>query len=345
MEPQAVSGGAVSLENNSAELRALFGPLPADPAAADRIRLDAGHGAGILEFVELAPDCNLIVSRCDWRDDMQIRYRGEGWLRMNFCLDATAVFAFDDIAAYTLTGAECRVIHQPEGIECRHDIRHRAQSLCVTLSAKRAYFARELALAGSGGQGGLAAFVGEDCPDFFFDRLPMTGVMARAVHEMVDSPFAGPLRRLHLGTKAHELVCHAWEAAAGAAPVPPLRLTDEQRRRVAEARDLLEASLDAALPAGQLARRVGLNRNQLAYGFRLLYGTSVYDYQLGRRLSAAWDMLARGDRSVAEVAYAVGYQHQASFTTAFRGHFGIAPREVRGRRHAPAAVPVPAAAG
>ncbi|ANY19583.1 Regulatory protein PchR [Tsuneonella dongtanensis] len=320
----------VSLRDNATELRSLFAPN-AIGSAIDRIVLDDTDGEGFLEFIELGPDFTLIVSRCRWEAERMLAYRGEGWVRMNFCLDAAAVFDFGDNGAFALNGAECRIFHQPRGLDCQHFITRHSQSICVTLSVKRGYLARELKLDATDLSEGFAGFVAGEHDSFFFERFALTPEMARTVRDMVQCPYAHQLRFLYQTSKAHELLCQAWDTAQrhDTVDVLPFRFTDEHRRRVVEVHDILDQTLDPAPSAVHLARRVGLNRNQLAYGFRKLYRTSVYEYHLTRRLDAAWDLLVTGEMTIAEVAYHVGYQHQASFTCAFRARFGMAPKEVR----------------
>lgn len=324
--------GPLSLANNSAELKALF-TAGSVASTRDRVVLDGAESAGVLEFVELSPRFNLIVSQCHWNVDRQIIYRGEGWLRMNCCLEASAAMEFAGRGRFDLFGAECRLFHQPVGTDCTHFIRGQAGSLCVTISAKRDYFVEDLGLDPDELEGPFGDFLAGRSDDFFFERMAMRPYMHRTVLDMVRTSLAGRARALYLAAKAHELVCQSWDLAlgnvSGDSAVLPAR---RQRERVEQARQILDASLDVTPAAGLLARKVGLNRNQLARGFRAAYGTSVYDYHLARRLDAAWDLLAQGDCTVAEVADKVGYRHQASFATAFRAHFGITPREVSSKR-------------
>ncbi len=46
-----------------------------------------------------------------------------------------------------------------------------------------------------------------------------------------------------------------------------------------------------------------------------------------QRLERGRDLLARGEGSVSEVAYAVGYASLAAFSNAYREHFGHAPSQ------------------
>jgi AraC-like DNA-binding protein len=330
-------GTPLSLANNSAELKALFAGESRQGSAPDRINLDDQDGKGFLEFIELSPDFNLIVSRCRWDHDRQIGYRGEGWLRMNCCLDASAAMEFSGKDRYDLFGAECRIFHQPEGTDCTHFIRGNANSLCVTISAKRAYLVDELVLDPAELPGAVGQFLEGRHDDFFFERFTLKPDMARTVLDMVRNTLDGRTRALYMAAKAHELVCQSWDLVLDkdGGSRAPLSLTRSQLGRVELARNILDSSLDVTPGAAQLARQVGLNRNQLSYGFRALFDMTVYDYHLARRLEAAWEMLAVGEKQIAEIALTVGYRHQTSFATAFRAHFGVSPKDVaRGSRSA-----------
>jgi AraC family transcriptional regulator len=52
-------------------------------------------------------------------------------------------------------------------------------------------------------------------------------------------------------------------------------------------------------------------------------------YLVRRRLERAKVLLADTDRSVMEIAMAVGYLDTSSFTTAFRKHTGLTPTHYR----------------
>ncbi|WP_266362584.1 helix-turn-helix transcriptional regulator [Tellurirhabdus rosea] len=99
--------------------------------------------------------------------------------------------------------------------------------------------------------------------------------------------------------------------------------------KLIEARRLLKTRYTAPPTLTELSRLVGLNEFKLKRGFKRLFQNTVYGWVLDYRLQQAHELLRSGGHSVSEVAYRVGYQHPAHFTTAFRKKFGLAPREVR----------------
>ncbi|MBV9924057.1 MAG: AraC family transcriptional regulator [Acidobacteria bacterium] len=87
----------------------------------------------------------------------------------------------------------------------------------------------------------------------------------------------------------------------------------------------------------ELARRVGLSRTRLAERFSHFLAESPMAYLARWRLRLGAERLLSTDDSVAEVAAAVGYGSEASFSRAFKREFQHPPaRFRRKRRRAPA---------
>jgi AraC-like DNA-binding protein len=102
-----------------------------------------------------------------------------------------------------------------------------------------------------------------------------------------------------------------------------------QAVRQAVERDLGDASLSAA----RVGAEFGLSER---YVQRLLSdaGTSFSDLVRGKRLERARRLLeapSSGRRTIADIAYAVGFGDLSTFNHAFRRHFGCTPSEVRRR--------------
>ena len=140
---------------------------------------------------------------------------------------------------------------------------------------------------------------------------------------------------MHLESKAHELLCQAFYSMLYPSyeHVIPIRLTEADNRRIKQARDIIESDFITPPSVPTLARLVGLNRNKLTYGFKHLFNMPILDYTIKLRLEKAWDMLQQTDLSIAQISSSVGYQHQASFSAAFKAFFSLSPREVRKSLH------------
>ncbi|WZB68552.1 helix-turn-helix transcriptional regulator [Achromobacter xylosoxidans] len=74
----------------------------------------------------------------------------------------------------------------------------------------------------------------------------------------------------------------------------------------------------------ELARRAGVNVNKLTTGFRRVFGCSVYAFVREQRMAQAHALLAAGEMSVSQAAYACGYT-DSHFTKAFQRRYGVLP--------------------
>lgn len=97
------------------------------------------------------------------------------------------------------------------------------------------------------------------------------------------------------------------------------------RTRLEYARAHLDLVCDRPVPLEELARIAGMSAFHLARYFADAYGAPPASYHRARRLREAARLLQRGDRSVAEIANAVGYAEPSSFTHAFHREYGVSP--------------------
>lgn len=102
-------------------------------------------------------------------------------------------------------------------------------------------------------------------------------------------------------------------------------------RVVGPALALLHARAAHSWTTEELAQHVGLSRSALAERFNDLVGMPPMRYLAHWRLQLAAVRLRESPRSIAQVAYDVGYQSESAFSRAFKRAFGIAPGAWRRR--------------
>jgi AraC-like DNA-binding protein len=108
--------------------------------------------------------------------------------------------------------------------------------------------------------------------------------------------------------------------------------------KILEVRDYIARHFHQSLQVTQLARQVGLNKTKLKTLFRLILHETICGYLLRCRMERAMELLDAGERGIAEVGYAVGYNYPANFTSAFRRHYGVSPRRYRSSGNESAAI-------
>ncbi|MGT2550962.1 AraC family transcriptional regulator [Acinetobacter geminorum] len=79
----------------------------------------------------------------------------------------------------------------------------------------------------------------------------------------------------------------------------------------------------------ELAAIAGMSRTTFTQHFTKVVGQSPFNYLTNWRMQLAADMLLRSERKVINIAFDVGYQSEAAFSTAFKRRYGCSPTQYR----------------
>jgi AraC-like DNA-binding protein len=97
-------------------------------------------------------------------------------------------------------------------------------------------------------------------------------------------------------------------------------------------REVVEARMgDSNLSVEDLAADMNLSRIQLYRKVKTVTGSSPVELLRRARLKHAYELLLTTDKSVSEVAYAVGFTAPSYFTKCFKEEYGIVPGDVRNK--------------
>jgi len=109
--------------------------------------------------------------------------------------------------------------------------------------------------------------------------------------------------------------------------------TDVTRReieRLYRARQILREHLADPPSLNDLAQKLGTNQPRLSWGFRALYGTTVFGFIRELRLQRARELLTGTALPVKSIALEVGYHNTSDLTRSIKDRFGMTPTELRG---------------
>jgi AraC-like DNA-binding protein len=94
-------------------------------------------------------------------------------------------------------------------------------------------------------------------------------------------------------------------------------------------KDVVEARLsDSDLTVDDLAAAMSLSRVQLYRKVKAVSGASPVELLRTARLNRGYQLLVKGDKTVSEVAYEVGFTAPSYFTKCFKDEFGISPSDL-----------------
>src|SRR5690606_18036404 len=107
--------------------------------------------------------------------------------------------------------------------------------------------------------------------------------------------------------------------------------------RVRRGRDLIDRAYARPLDVPGIAADVHMSAGHFSRCFREAFGETPYNYLMTRRLERAMALPRRGDLSVTEVCFEVGWSSLGSFSSRFTEVVGESPSAYKARDHRPLA--------
>lgn len=162
--------------------------------------------------------------------------------------------------------------------------------------------------------------------------VPLSHAASLAVARIKDCPYQGGYRRTFLRAKALELACEVLFASAQPQEgegLGAVSLAEADYDKLERAMQLIRDHLEEPFGIGELAARVGLTRQKLQLGFRLLHGDTVARVRDRLRMECALQLVREGATPMIDIAFETGYEHPASFTRAFKAAYGVSPMRMR----------------
>ena len=104
-----------------------------------------------------------------------------------------------------------------------------------------------------------------------------------------------------------------------------------RNKHLAAAIKMMRDNLETPMPPGVIAGDLGISVRQLERLFGKYLNTSPKKYFVELRLERARNLLVQTEMSVADVAFACGYESIGHFSRTYRLAFGVTPMMQRGR--------------
>lgn len=200
--------------------------------------------------------------------------------------------------------------------ECGHE--HGVGDRCLSFQFAPEYFER------------LVSDAGRAEAMFSVLRLPsergLSPIVTRACAELVGSGEQSAAVWEELGIK---LASQVVELADGIPGRDGAAASPSAVRGAARAVRWIELNSDSTLTLGELARLAGLSPYHFLRTFEQVAGVTPHQYVRRVRLREAAIRLATEPAKVLDIALDCGFGDVSNFNRAFRGEFGVSPREYR----------------
>jgi AraC-like DNA-binding protein len=159
---------------------------------------------------------------------------------------------------------------------------------------------------------------------FEFKKLELPHSALASAYDLINSPMQAQFRYRQLLASANNVLLHFIRAL-----VEPKKPLDIYSNRLAKAKKLLTGNLTTRYSLESLANEVGISRTKLIEEFKRQFGVTASEFQREVRLNESYRLVAQTNKSITFIAEETGFSSSNNFSTAFKKHFGVTPREVR----------------
>lgn len=300
---------------------------------AARVVIPADEGDGSWELLSVRDEIFVVITDCRYVDTRQEYVPAEGFIEFHFTLTGPVQLESTATAHLDLRDPLMFVCRQGAGagytVWCEPGPRR-----LVSIYLREDFLTSIIGTTPPADHSLLRELLRTPPGRIACYQLPIRIDVVDILRELMALPYAGCLRLLFAEAKILELLCRCVDDVAAHSDAVPVMdiFTDRELQMFEEARRILSSHFSPTPTISYLARAVGTNTSKLKRGFKLIYGATIFELGHQYRMKRALELLVRERLPVGVVADMIGYQHQASFASAFKDYYGFLPKDARRRR-------------
>jgi AraC-like DNA-binding protein len=272
----------------------------------------------------------LVVDR-PFSEERCVNYVGENLLKVHLRYSGASTICVPGGQEQLVSGPYCGVMIHPLGLEKYEWTPSNQNDRWVTVFCRPTLFTDGLGLDSTDLPDAVARFVRGDEAPVELQQLPAGKPFLELANVLFNPHAQDSVARLSAEARMIELVSATLTELQllPSRKTTGIRISPRDLKAIEQARDILVQNLADPPSLTTLARMVGVNRNKLNAGFRQRFDASVGAYLNAARMVRARELLEQAGLSVTETAFEVGYEFPSNFSTAFKRHFGYAPKHRR----------------
>jgi AraC family transcriptional regulator, transcriptional activator of the genes for pyochelin and ferripyochelin receptors len=164
---------------------------------------------------------------------------------------------------------------------------------------------------------------------FSNQNLPIDIAAQSAIDAIMNCKFSDSLKRIFFLSKAMELmVLQAETQLRSVSQKISILKSDYDKDRIIFARDYLLQHIDMPPTIPELSKIAGINEFKLKKGYKEIFGSTIFGHLAEARLGLSKIELQEGKKTIAEIAFELGYSSVQHFSTAFKKKYGVPPKKV-----------------
>lgn len=172
--------------------------------------------------------------------------------------------------------------------------------------------------------------------DLFYDKKPLlfteeaSFTMHHSLEEMQDLMSRDPGNPFYARTKTLSILHDIFRRLQTTQAHNKKESNIQLHAKMFAIEKILDEYLDKNLPPiKDIAKQVALSESTLKRNFKKVYGVSIYEFYLRKKMQLARHLLDQQPISVKEVAYMLGYEKTSNFITMFKKYYDFSPGTLR----------------
>lgn len=169
----------------------------------------------------------------------------------------------------------------------------------------------------------------------FSKPIVLSGRIRQTLDSILNHPYKDEVENIFINAQTQVLLLYCLEALVEVKEdeIPACKFLEYagEREKIMLARELLLKHIGDPITIKELSRKVAINECYLKKGFRVMYGTTIFDFYQDQRMEHARYLLYEKGLTVSEVSAILGYSSISHFSTAFKKHTGLKPCELLGK--------------
>lgn len=283
---------------------------------------------GRQDNLEVTPGLILTISDFTTSDDIEMTttHSDLNLFQLSFCMEGQMEWLYrkDGIIYPFCIGTQQSQVRYGIIQECTSKVAKNARFQSVSITLEEDNFGSILS---SIRKRGALFELNQSSPARLYTYTPS---VSKILAEIIDCNLPDDLKKTYLHGKVLELVAVYCDEVICRSPQNDfgIRLSNSDYDALLKAREIISKTYAHPLTISGLAKAAAMNEQLLKKGFKHCFGVTVNEYVVQKRMEAAQLLLKKGQYSVHDVAWMVGYSHTGYFINLFRKHYGMSPGEM-----------------
>lgn len=163
----------------------------------------------------------------------------------------------------------------------------------------------------------------------FSKPIVLNGRIRHTLDSILNHRYNDTVENIFINAQTQILLLYTLEAVSSIkedeVPACKFLVHLEDREKIIKAREILLAHIGDPITIKELSRKAAINECYLKKGFKVMFGTTIFDFYQDQRMEHARYLLYEKGLSVSEVSASLGYSSISHFSTAFKKHTGLKP--------------------